>query len=74
MNVQKYRANPGRVALAGFGVKLNLENINMFAGVLIKERDELRAFRSYYLGKDGENGWRTCNCVKCYNAFRGKRY
>jgi len=44
-----------RLLDAGFCHKLNAENIDLFVSILIRERDELKAFRSYYLGKDGEN-------------------
>ncbi len=39
-----------RLLDAGFGTKLDKDNIKMFVSMLIRERDEVKAFRSYYLG------------------------
>jgi len=39
-----------RLLDAGFGTQLSKENIKLFVSMLIRERDELEAFRLYYLG------------------------
>lgn len=39
-----------RLLDAGFGTKLDKDNIKMFVSILIREREEVKAFRSYYLG------------------------
>lgn len=39
-----------RLLDAGFGTQLSKDNIKLFVSMLIRERDELEAFRLYYLG------------------------
>lgn len=39
-----------RLLDAGFGTQLSKDNIKIFVSILVRERDELEAFKLYYLG------------------------
>ncbi|MEY3241100.1 MAG: hypothetical protein RIR11_2538 [Bacteroidota bacterium] len=48
-----------RLLDAGFGTKLDKDNIKLFVSILIRERDEVKYFRSYYIGSSTEKNMNT---------------